>query len=404
MILIPLIILLVIIIAKMQKGMLMAFLILVATKSIIDAFWNIRIGPLSFSSIGGLLIPFLFYPVLLKRKYFPKFWKLNASLLALALSMGLVYALPVNFMATIENSILVLNIFMGFFIIPVFIDERIKFKKLLIAIIIAGIFPIAVSLFQFRTGIVFYERQTVGLTRFVGFYHDAFPVRFYGLMTIIAIVMYFQFFKPSGIKKYILLGVAFSALFSVYLVFSKAGVVIVGIWVTLIMLFSKSKVKQSVAIVFALGVMYLILGDLVYENIEQLFSKETGFQEGEIQDVRYTLAGRGYVWENYWNYWMNKQPLFFQIFGDGINRPAHNEFLRILLISGIVGVIIFVFFLFRMGIRVFKINRENRLFGFMLLSMFLVDCTGLMPGNYYFYNILVWGLFGVISLNKSLTS
>jgi O-antigen ligase len=148
--------------------------------------------------------------------------------------------------------------------------------------------------------------------------------------------------------------------------------------------------------------MYLIFGDVVYGNIEQLFSKETGYNAGEIQDVRYTLAGRGYVWENYWNLWLNKQPLFFQIFGDGINRPAHNEFLRILLISGIIGVVIFVFFIIRMFLSVFKANREYRLFGLMILTMFLVDCTGLMPGNYYFYNILIWGLVGLISLNKSI--
>lgn len=402
MIVLPILLILIIIITKLRKGMFMAFLVLVATKSILDAFWNIRIGPLSFSSIGGILIPFLFYPIILKKKSFPKSWSLNATFLTITLSMGLIFALPVKFFDTIETVILVLNIYMGFFLIPTLITDRKKLKQLLTAIIIAGIFPIAVSIFQFQTGIIFYARETVGLTRYVGFYHDAFPVRFYGLMTIISILMYFQLFKPTGIKKYALYVLVFSALFSVYLVFSKAGVVIIGLWIALIMLFSKSKVKQTIAVVVALGVMYLIFGAVVYENIEQLFSKETRYQSGDIEDVRYTLAGRGYVWENYWNFWLNKQPLFFQIFGDGINRPAHNEFLRILLLSGLVGVVIFVFFIFRMFLSVFKANRNYRLFGLMILIMFLIDCTGLMPGNYYFYNILIWGLIGLFSLNKSL--
>lgn len=402
MILLPIIIILAIIITKLRNGLFLAFLVLVATKPIMDAFWNIRLGPLSFSSIGGILIPVLFYSILFEKKNFPKSWRLNATFLTLALSLGFIFALPVKLFNTIENAILVLNIYMGFFLIPAMVIDRKKLQQLLMAIIIAGIFPIAVSVFQFQTGVIFYARETVGLTRYVGFYHDAFPVRFYGLMTIIAILMYFQFFKPKGIKMFALYVLVFSALFSVYLVFSKAGVGIICLWIALIMLFSKSKVKQTIAVVFALAVMYLIFGDVVYGNIEQLFSKETGYNAGEIQDVRYTLAGRGYVWENYWNLWLNKQPLFFQIFGDGINRPAHNEFLRILLISGIIGVVIFVFFIIRMFLSVFKANREYRLFGLMILIMFLVDCTGLMPGNYYFYNILIWGLVGLISLNKSI--
>ncbi|RED47073.1 hypothetical protein DFQ10_101854 [Winogradskyella eximia] len=402
MIIIPILILFAIILAKLKKGIFAAFLVLVATKSIVDAFWNIRMGPLSFGSIGGLLIPILFYPTLLNRKNFPKSWRLNATFLFLALSLSFILALPVKLSATLELLILNLNIYMGFFLIPSLITNKKRLKQLLLAIIICGLFPIAVSLFQFQTGIIFYARETVGLTRYVGFYHDAFPVRFYGLMTLLAILMYFQFFKPQRFLKYFLYGVTFSALFSVYLVFSKAGVGITGLWIALIMFFSKSKVKQTIAIAVALIVVSVMFGDVIYGNIEQLFSKETGYQAGEIKDARYTLAGRGYVWQEYWDFWTNEQPLFFQIFGDGLTRPTHNEFLRLLLISGVVGVVIFVFFIIRMFNSVFKANREYKLFGLMLLTMFIVDCTGLMPGNYYFYNILVWGLIGLTTLNKSL--
>lgn len=402
MILIPILIIIVIIAAKFRKGIFFAFLILVATKSIMDAFWNIRLGPLSFSSFGGILIPFLFYPILLKKKYFPKSWRMNATFLILALSAGLIWALSVNLVSTLEIVLINLNIYMGFFLIPTLVTDRKKLKQLLTAIIIGGLFPILVSLFQFQTGVVFYARETVGITRYVGFYHDAFPVRFYGLMTILAVLMYIQLFKPKGKMQYLLYGIGFSALFSVYLVFSKAGVGIIGLWIALILLFSKSKVKQGFAIFIALAFMYMIFGDVVYENIEQLFSKETGYQTGEVTDARYTLAGRGYVWEDYWNYWTNDQNVFFQVLGDGINRPAHNEFLRILLLSGIVGVVIFVLFIIRIFVQIFKSNSRYTLFCLMLLVMFIVDCIGLMPGNYYFYNILVWGLIGLVTLNKSL--
>jgi O-antigen ligase len=402
MIVIPLLILLVIVLVKSQKGMFAAFLVIVATKSIMDAFWEVRLGPLSFSSFSGILIPILFYPIFIQRKLFPKSWRLNALFLGFALSLSLILALPFNISSTFTTVILNLNIFLGFFLIPYLVTNKKKLGQLLIAIIIGGLFPIIISVFQFQTGVIFYARETVGLTRFVGFYHDAFPVRFFGLLTLLAVLFYIQLFKPKPFLQYLLYGVGFAALFSVYLVFSKAGIAIIGLWIALMLFFSKSKIKQTISILMAFSIMYFIFGDVVYENIEQMFSKESSYQAGEIKDVRYPLAGRGYVWEHYFNFWENEQPLFYQIFGDGISRPVHNEFLRILLLSGVVGVTVFVLFLFRLLISILRSNSKYKLYGLMLLSMFVVDCTGLTPGNYYYYNIMVWGLIGLVSLNKNL--
>lgn len=396
MIFIPLLILFIIFFVKIQKGMFVAFLVLVATKSIMDAFWSIRLGPLSFSSVGGIIIPLLFIKTFKKKKYFPKFWKNNAVLLILALSLGLLYALPVKTISTVENIILVFNIFIGFYIIPVLIDQPNKLKNLLGVIMIGGIFPIAVSLFQFQTGIIFYERETAGLTRYVGFYHDAFPVRFYGLMTLLSCLAYLQLFKPKRkIVKWSVLVLAFASMFSIYLVFSKAAVGIIGVWITLLLVFSESRIKQLLAIFVGLSVLFLFFGDVFYENIEQLFSKEVGYQAGEIKDARYTLAGRGYIWQDYWEFWINDQNVFFQWFGDGINRPTHNEFLRILLASGIIGLLLFIVFLLKMLRDILISNKKTKVFCLMLFSMFCIDCIGLMPGNYYFYNIMVWGLIGL---------
>ena len=55
------------------------------------------------------------------------------------------------------------------------------------------------------------------------------------------------------------------------------------------------------------GFNCIISGFLLYrrhcllKKQKQLFSKEIGYNEGEITDVRYTLAGRGYIWEEYWS-------------------------------------------------------------------------------------------------------
>ena len=70
MVLVLVLILFIIVVIRFAKGMFPAFLLLVATKSIMEAFWEVRVGPLSFSSVGGVLIPLLFWSVFKKNEVF----------------------------------------------------------------------------------------------------------------------------------------------------------------------------------------------------------------------------------------------------------------------------------------------------------------------------------------------
>ena len=403
MIIIPILILLAMIIAKSQKGVFACLLVLVATKSIVDAFWDMKVGPLSMMSIQGALIPFLFYQVFANRKILPQIWIKTANIYIIALSLGVIWAIAVKPVASIEIIVLNINIYLGFILIPLLINDQKQLKQFLFAIMICGVFPILISMYQLKTGVIFRERATAGLERYVGLYHDAFPTRFYGLMTVISILIYQSVFKINGFfLKIMLVLLAGGALVSMYAVFSKAAVGIFGLWVVLLLLFSKSKIKQSFSILIGILVILLVFGDAVSGNIEQLFSKEVGYQSGEVQDVRYTLAGRGYIWDKYWTIWTNEQSVFYQWFGDGIDRPVHNEFFRVLLVNGILGLIVLLIFLLRMVRNTFKINKNIRVFGMMLFGMYIIDCIGLVPGSYYYYNILVWGIFGTLLMKPQL--
>jgi len=403
MILVPLLIFLAMIIAKTQKGLFASFLVVVATKSIVDAFWDYSFGPLSMMVIQGVLIPVLYYKIILERKNMPTEWLRTANIYFVALSFGIIWATFINPLNFVDYLVSNFNIYIGFILIPLFVYDKNRLKQLLIAIMICGIFPILVSIFQLQTGIVFRERDTVGLTRYVGFYHDAFPVRFYGLLTIFSVIVYQTIFnKISLMLNAFMLFLSIGALVSIYAVFSKAAVGILCLWVLFILLFSKSKVKQSFSILVGLLGIFIVFGDVVSDNIGQLFSKEVGYQTGEVKDAKYTLAGRGYIWQKYWDFWINEQPFFFQWFGDGKGRSTHNEFLRILMLNGIIGFMFFIVFVFRMITNVFKVYKNIRVFAFMLLGMYFIDCSGLVPGLYYYYNILVWGIFGLILLRPHL--
>ena len=403
MIIIPFLILVILALARIKKGMFAAFLVLVATKSIIDMFWDVKIGPLSIMAVQGVMLPFLFLPLFKQRKRMPKSWLNNASVYFIALSFGIVWGLIENPLCTFEVFLININVFLGFLLLPLLIQEKKHLKQFLLAMMIGGVFPILVTMYQLQTGIIFQDRQTIGLSRYVGLYHDAFPVRFYGLMSLMSILLYQSVFSIKGVYlKGFMLFLSAGAFLSVYLVFSKAAVVILGFWIVLLLVFSKSKIKQGFSILVGLSVIFLIFGDAVFSNIEQLFSKEVGYQSGEVADVRYTLAGRGYIWDNYWNFWLNQQNVFFQWFGDGISRPAHNEYLRVLLTNGIIGVLFLLVFVMNIIRKSFKINKHLRVFGLMLFTMYLIDSIGLVPGVYYYYNILVWGLFGLLLMKPQL--
>lgn len=403
MILIPFFIFLAMIIAKLQKGMFACLLVMVATKSIMDAFWEYRIGPLSSVSMGGILIPILFYQLIYLKKHIPTRWVRTANIHIIALSFGIMWAVlaqPINF---VESLILNINIYLGFFIIPLLVTDKKKLRQLLLAIMVCGIFPIVVSLYQLQTGVIFRERETVGLIRYVGFYHDAFPVRFYGFMTLLAVLLYQSIFRTKDIVlNTFMLFLTAGAFVSIYAVFSKAAVAIFGLWIVVLLVFSKSKVKQGLSVVIGLLVLALVFGDALTSNIEQLFSKEVGYQSGELKDGKNTLGGRGYVWEEYWNYFTSKQSFFFQWFGNGLNVPIHNEFLRVLMKNGIIGLIFFIIFIFMSISNVFSVYKNIRVYAIMLFGMYFIDCIGLEPGKYYYYNILVWGIFGTLLLNPRL--
>jgi O-antigen ligase len=319
------------------------------------------------------------------------------------MSLGIIWGIFERPLGVFQNSFLSFNSFLGFFLIPILISDQKRLKQFLLAMILCGVFPILVSIYQLQTGIFFQERATVGLTRYVGLYHDAFPVRFFGVMTLISILIYQYVFQIRNVLfKVFLISMAVGALLSIYAVFSKAGVGIVGLWVVLLLLFSKSKIKQSFSILVGLSVIFLVFGDTVSSNVEQLFSKEVGYQSGEITDARYTLSGRGYIWQEYWDFWTTKQTVLFQWFGDGISRPVHNEYFRVLLTNGIIGVLLLIIFVFKIAGNLLKMNKNVRVFGIMLLGMYLIDSIGLVPGLYYYYNILVWGIFGILLMKPQL--
>ena len=70
-----------------------AFLVLVATKSIVDIFWNYEIFGLSILSFQGFLIAIIFFPMLKNISQIPKYWKNTLVIYVVSISIGLLWGI-----------------------------------------------------------------------------------------------------------------------------------------------------------------------------------------------------------------------------------------------------------------------------------------------------------------------
>ncbi len=380
------------------RGLLLLF----ALKPVIDVSWNYSFGGFNLLAVVGVAVPLLFLPRILTEKSFllnNQRWKYLAIgyLISNSLSCGFLL-LDHQYLQFIELLMRSLNGFLGFFLLAFYFDDREKFRYLLIALLVAGIFPVLMGMYQKATGVVWQERRTIDLVRSVGLYHDAFNIRFYGFQTIVAILLYLSYFKPS--KRWpigALIAYMLCCSYVIFNVYSKSATVIACLWIFIWTVLNR-KILYTFLIVVAILGINLVSNNIIFERTKTVFSKEIKFKQGEIKDSRRMLAGRGFIWEKYWQRW-KKLDLEMKIFGTGQSPPVHNEYFRILFASGVIGFTIYIFLMTIIGWMLLSRLRLQytpiNIIALMLFLMWLVDCIGLHPGSYISYQWFIWGMIGL---------
>jgi len=380
------------------RGLLLLF----ALRPVIDASWNYSFGGFNLLAVVGVAVPLLFLPRILTEKSFllnNRRWKYLAIgyLISNSLSCGFLL-LDHQYLQFVELLMRSLNGFLGFFLLAFYFDDREKFRYLLIALLVAGIFPVLMGMYQKATGVVWQERQTIGLVRSVGLYHDAFNLRFYGFQTIAAILLYLSYFKPS--KRWLIgpfIAYMLCCSYVIFNVYSKAAILIACLWIFVWTVLNR-KIHYLFLIVVAILGINLASNNIFFERIQTVFSKEIKFKQGEIQDWRRTLAGRGFAWDEYWQWWEKLYPEL-KIIGTGKSYSVHNEFFRILIASGVIGLMGYIFLLTIIGWMLLSRLRLQctpiNILALMLFLTWLVDCIGLHPGLYVSYQWFIWGMIGL---------
>lgn len=371
-----------------------------AINPVIAATWESRIGDFSLNHVIGVILPVFILPrvisVDIRHPNWAR-WKLVAALFLVANTIGVMALLGEGKMVTaIETSIHAMNGFVAFYLFAVYYRTNEGIRHLTIALLISGIFPITMGLYQAATGVVWHQRSTAGIVRYVGMYHDAVSLKHFGLQTLLAIYIALYHFKLSQFQKACLVGFAACACMVIFNVYSKSALAILCAWFLIWALLQNRFVGAAIIGAIVAGINAATQNFLV-DTILQMFWKEIAFNQGEL-DRKFLLAGRVSIWEQLYNDW-RMLPFGDQLFGTGDAIPAHNEFLRILITNGIVGLAAFLLAaVLASTITIGCVLRNKsplQIAAALALAMWGIDCIGIHPGLYSYYMWFVWGVIGL---------
>jgi len=299
-----------------------------------------------------------------------------------------------------------LNGFIGFYMFQRYFRQKEDFKKLLIALMLAGLFPIGVGVYQLVTGHVWKAWLQSGVERNIGLYHDHATLKYYFFQTIAAILLYWSYCtKKTEIIKNVFLLTYFACCVPVlYKLYVKSGNIAFGMWMLI------WSALQKKILLLGLCAITILLANIYLENrlldeMYKVYDKEISVLTGELPADR-SFAGRWGLWKAWYNDWKKRSTLS-KFFGSGLSGyRLHNDYIFVLVRSGIIGLLCYLALLVAIGgslfIGLLRGITPLRVVALMVFCLWLVDAIGLVPSGYPAFQWFAWGIIGLaLRLDKS---
>jgi hypothetical protein len=389
-----------VLIFKPAIGVLVAFL----CKPFVDAGYSLHVGfGFQITEIVGVGVPvLLLFHMVFSTAGRPQRMTLIwvwAIFLFVNLVGFSVFVAKGRYLFTINQFFRIINGFVGFYMLQTYITDRQQFRRFLIVLLIAGLFPMLMGVYQAATGHIWHFRTgTMGLVRNVGLYHNATSFRYFAYMTITAILLYWSYFgKRDVFQRILFLGYGAACAVVLFKVYSKAAVATMALWVIIWSIMNRRFGFLGLC-VLAVLVANTITGNLVFEQIGTVFMKEAAVAEGQME-TELMFSGRFFGWKAALAEY-SKADIFNQLFGMGLGGGGtHNDYLRALLATGIVGLLAYLLLLGTVGFYLSRNMFFNRsplnIMAFMIFVGYLVDTVGLNPSLYTGYQWYAWGFMGL---------
>jgi len=388
--------------SKSYKNPLILFIIL---SPIVAASWNYRYFSFSLVDIFySIFIIIFLFRILLKKEDISDFpyIKLFKYYFIIILFVSTYIGMNSGIVNALDFFIKSLFMPIAFYLFSKYFTEFKSGKVLITGLILSGLFPLFFILSQKFIGNVGIFRQTRGLTRYVGLYHDAATLDVFLIQALIGVMLFWHYFLK---KKEKFIKVALIVLFCLllvgsYFLYTKTIFLTFGLWL-LAYLIMKRRVHVFVSVLVLAFFVNSISGQKIFSEINQVFSKEVQYVEGNLNPEAF-LSGRGGIWKNAINVWQ-KLPFLEKILGAGsMFAFVHNDFIRMLLSGGLL-LLGFSVFLFAILVSaVFRDFRKKKYFlhlaAVLSLVFYFIVALGRVPGLYPNLQILTWGFVG-LSLN-----
>ncbi|MBL7960943.1 hypothetical protein JNL27_11965 [bacterium] len=404
------IIALIVIVVFVIRNIRIGILILFATKPIIDATYAFQILPgLSLLQITGVLFPLtvLIYalqnrPVLHSPKLMIFFYFfLWINVLSALLTIVHVSTFG-SFLFSLVTFFQVSNMIAVYFLMPNLISNNDELKKFLQVLLLAGLFPIITGILQSFNLLPELKtlRTTGDLIRISGWYYDSSNMRFYSFQTLVTSIFFIYHFRPAIILRVSLYVYTAACLFITYKTYSKSAIGIIAASFLIYVVLSKRIILGLVGIFIFLTLW--TTSDFISRDIEKLVWKEVKYTESsEGFNTNSLLSGRIGIWDNYLNEY-TQSDIVDKAFGLSyvVGRNAHNDFLRILVSNGFVGLGLYGVILLSLLYYLLTSYLSHRdilsIFSIILFGAFIIDSVGLTMTLQPAY---CWFSFGIMSLS-----
>ena len=405
--------------AKVEVFLLFIF----ATRSLIDNFWSIPLFSLGAKNINllmvwGMLIPCLAVILLLRNRI---------NIVNHSIARPMLLSVFVNLLAVIISPFKLEAIGYFFRVVggyPIFFlaaacsinREKIdKFIKIaLFACLLTSIFAI----YQRLGGISYYQTTMGGaLYRTAGFYHDVGTISLY-MMLSIPIVVFLYYNSHSISKRIIYISFMAILLFTLFLAYHRAGWIIVVIQLVLWSIMSRRFLIAGMCITFTATFILMLPDQHITSFISGFFAPLTiVFYSRGLPDVAF--SGRVGAWKVLLQDFLGRS-LITRLLGTGLSTTysitalypsmtptmdAHNDYIRILVENGIVGIMVHIWLLWTLGksalivylkSKDFYLRNLAQLFILLLVALILISIT-LRPSQYPSFNWYIFGFAGIVS-------
>ncbi len=387
------------------------FFLLVLMRPVIDTTWHWKntgfgVSPLQ---IVGLLLPvFLLWALWRRHEGLIPLLRSNAEVLSwLLLSLFSGLALLIASMGADTAGMLVKFILPALFIVfgMLYLREIPVLDRLAMVMALSVVVPLLFVLYEVVFGPMSLSTRS-GVLRYSGPYAQVSVYGIHFSMGLLGVAYLYLRSRTNALFLMLLVVMSILALAIPWVVHMTTWAVIGGLFAVLVfaMLWRKEWLRVAVFVAVPVVVLFLSFSMRSSEDYARIVAPDIGVIRGDAPP-EYFGNSRGLIWKNYLQQYAGA-PVYAQLFGmpfsgeenmSGTTFGAHNDFLRILMATGVLGLLLYLVWLGRSIVAVLKLRGELLFLGVGALIIWLGFSVGLTPTYIVPFSTVILPILGGLS-------